>query len=112
MDYLNDYTKCRYLNKIKEYCKAKIGFLGISYKPNVPYIEASQPLEIASILEKSGHQIFIYDPMAEYEAKKVLKSAIFCTSIEECIQLSDILFVGTANYKDMAFDKPTINPWK
>lgn len=112
LDYLNDYTKCRYLNKIKEYCKAKIGFLGISYKPNVPYIEASQPLEIASILEKSGHQIFIYDPMAEYEAKKVLKSAIFCTSIEECIQLSDILFVGTANYKDVAFDKPAINPWK
>jgi len=112
LDHLNDYTKRMYLNKIREYPKAKIGFLGISYKPNVPYVEASQPLEIASVLEKSGHQIFIYDPTAEYEAKKVLKSAIFCTTIEECVQLSDILFVGTANYKDMAFDKPMINPWR
>jgi nucleotide sugar dehydrogenase len=112
LDYLNDYTKCTYLNKIKEYNKAKIGFLGISYKPNVPYVEASQPLEIASILEKSGNQIFIYDPIAESEAKRVLKSAIFCKTIEECVQLSDILFVGTANYKDVAFAKPMINPWK
>jgi len=112
LDYLNDYTKSRYLNKIREYGMAKIGFLGVSYKPNVPYVEASQPLEMASTLEKSGHRIFIYDPIAEHEAKKVLKSATFCTTIEECVQLSDILFVGTANYKDMAFDKPTINPWK
>lgn len=109
---LNHYTVERYLRKIEEYQKKNIGFLGISYKPNIPYIEASQPLEIASILEKSGHQIFVYDPLAENEAKKVLKSAVFCKTLDECTQLSDVLFIGTANYKDTASNKQIVNPWK
>jgi nucleotide sugar dehydrogenase len=112
LDYLNHYTVERYLRKIEKYHKKNIGFLGISYKPNIPYMEASQPLEIASILEKSGHQIFVHDPLAENEAKKVLKSALFCKTVDECIQLSDILFIGTANYKDVASSKQIVNPWK
>jgi len=112
LDYLNHYTVERYLLKIEKYRKKNIGFLGISYKPNIPYIEASQPLEIASTLEKSGHQIFVHDPLAENEAKKVLKSAVFCKTLDECIQLSDVLFIGTVNYKDIVSNKQIVNPWK
>jgi UDPglucose 6-dehydrogenase len=112
LDYLNHYTVERYTREIKKYRKKNIGFLGISYKPNIPYIEASQPLEIASTLEKSGHQIFVYDPLAQNEAKKVLKSAVFCKTVDECVQLSEVLFIGTANYKDVASSKQIVNPWK
>jgi UDPglucose 6-dehydrogenase len=112
IDYLNHYTVERYVNEIKKHNKKNIGFLGISYKPNIPYIEASQPLEIAATLEKTGHHIFVYDPYAENEAKKILKNAVFCKSMDECTRLSDILFIGTANYKDTTSTKQIINPWK
>jgi UDPglucose 6-dehydrogenase len=111
LDFLNNLTKLRYLDEIIQSGKSKIGFLGISYKPNIPYTDFSQPLEIASLLEKRGYQIFVYDPLAENEAMRVLKSAVFCKTLEDCVRLSDVLFVGTANYKDRVFDKPSINPW-
>jgi UDPglucose 6-dehydrogenase len=112
LDYINNYTVERYLRKIERYHKKNIGFLGISYKPNTPYTEASQPLEIASMLEKSGYQIYVHDPLAENEAKKILKSAVFCQTVDECIRLSDVLFIGTVNYKDVASSKQIVNPWK
>ena len=111
LDFLNNCTKLRYLNEILQCGKSKIGFLGISYKPNIPYTDFSQPLEIATALEQRGYQIFVYDPLAENEAKRVLKSAVFCKTLEDCVKLSDVLFIGTVNYKDKVFDKPSINPW-
>ena len=112
LDYLNHYTVERYLHEIEKYKKKNIGFLGISYKPNIPYVEASQPLEIASALEKSGHQVFVHDPWAENEARRVLKSARFCKTVDECMKLSDVIFIGTANYKDVVSGKQIVNPWK
>lgn len=111
LDYLNDRTKLRYLDEIIQCGKRKVGFLGIAYKPNIPYTDFSQPLEIASTLEKRGYRIFVYDPLAEKDAMRVLKSAVFCKSPEECERLSDVVFVGTVNYKNRVFDKPSINPW-
>ena len=109
---LNDYTVQRYVQKIKSYNRKSVGILGVAYKPNVPYIYDSQPLKIAEILIRSGYQVYIYDPLAEENAKRVLNDAHFCSSISECIDKAEVIFIGTANYSNVKSKKPIVNPWK
>lgn len=109
---LNNYTLERQIQKIKSFGKKKIGFLGIAYKPNVPYTDESQPLKIARKLLEEGYEVYIYDPLAEENTKQVLSSAHFCSSASQCMQQADVLFVGTANYSNLKTTKPVVNPWK
>jgi len=109
---LNDYIVDRQIKAIKLYGKKHVGFLGVSYKPSVPYVYASQPIEIASRLLSEGYRVYVYDEYAEENAKKVLLGAVFFSSLAECIEVSDVLFVGTSNYSNVRTDKPIVNPWK
>ena len=109
---LNSYVVWQQLRLIKSYGKRKVGFLGISYKPNVPYIYNSQPIQIARQLLDENYKVYVYDCCAEENAKKVIPEAIFFPELKECIKKAEVLFVGTSNYSDIKTDKPIINPWK
>jgi UDPglucose 6-dehydrogenase len=109
---LNDYVVRKYLREIKSYKEKKTGILGVSFKPNVPYIYESQPLKIAEELIEDGYQVYIYDNLAEENAKKVLPKAIFCSSVEKCLNEVGVIFVGTPNYSNVLSNKPLIDPWK
>ncbi len=110
---LNDYVVDRYIQKIKSSKRKKVGILGVAYKPNVPYVYKSQPLKIAKQLLKEGYEVHIYDPLAEENAKQVLNNkAHFCSTINECVDEAEIIFIGTANYSNVKTDKPTVNPWR
>lgn len=112
LNILNNYTVEKYLRKIKSfYPKRKISILGVSYKPHVPYIYDSQPLEIAQKLSEEGYEIHIYDPLAEENAKQVLPQASFHPTIKECIEKGEVIFIGTSDHLNVETDKPVINPW-
>ena len=100
------------MQKIKNFGKKKIGFLGIAYKPNVPYVTESQALKIARKLLQEGYEIHVYDKLAEKEAKQFIPEAHFYSTIEECIESSDVVFIGTSNYAYVKTNKPIVNPWK
>jgi len=112
---LNNYTVERYAKKIKTFNKIKLGVLGIGYKPNTPYTFESQPIKIIQLLlnENSDYKFYIYDPMAEYNGKKELdnENVHFCSTIEECLKESEIVFIGTANYSNIETSKIKIDPW-
>lgn len=109
---LNRYTIERYVKKLRSFNKKRIGILGVAYKPNVPYLYESQPLEIIRQLESEGYEIYAYDKLAEDNAKGILRKTRFCATIEECIRLVDIVFIGTPNYSDIRAGKPIVNPWQ
>lgn len=110
---LNNYTIERYYRKLTAYGKKKIGIIGLAYKPGVPYIDESQPLKIAQKLIDDGFDVFLYDDLAEENARNKLKGdAYFCSSIEECIGKAGIVFLGTPNYQNTKTAKPVVNPWK
>lgn len=113
---LNEYTVKRYVRKIESYKKARIGILGIAYKPNVPYVYDSQPLKIAERLSKTGYEVCVYDPLAEENAKNVLKrsNVRFCSSVNECLEEADVVFIGipVKEYINVSIDKPVVNPWR
>jgi len=108
---LNNYTIERYLQKLEQF--DKIGILGVAYKPNVPYIYESQPIKIAQQLLEKGREIHIYDPLAEQNAREVLNGKVhFHSTMEKCIENSEVIFIGTPNFSNIRINKPIINPWK
>jgi len=109
---LNNYFVERQVRKIKEFGKKKVGFLGIAYKPNVPYVTESQALKIAQKLLREGYEIHVYDALAEKEAKTILPNAFFHSNMKDCIENSDVIFIGTSNYADVKTDKHVVNPWR
>lgn len=110
---LNNYVVDKYIRKIKSLKRKKVGILGVAYKPNVPYIYELQPLKIAKQLLQEGYEVYIYDPLAKENAKQVLNNkAHFCSTINECLDEVEIIFIGTVNYSNVKTDKLTVNPWR
>ncbi len=114
---LNKHVVEIYVQKIKSLNKMNIGVLGIAYKPNSPYVFESQPIKIIQgiLNDKDGskYKFFIHDPLAEENAQEILnsKNIFFCSTTNECIEKSEVIFIGTANYSNIKFTKPVINPW-
>lgn len=93
-------------NKQKE--KAKIAFLGLSYKPNTPIIEDSQALAIAQLLVKEGYSLTVYDPQAMENAKSVLGNTVkYANNLSECIKKVDLAVIAVPwqEFKDNDFNK-------
>ena len=113
IDWINNYTVEKYVKEILKHGKKKIGIFGVAYKPNVPYVTESQALRIAQRLLEEKCEVYIYDPLAEENAKKKLKGKVhYCSTIEECIEKAEIIFIGTPNYSNIKTSKKVINPWK
>jgi UDP-glucose 6-dehydrogenase len=109
---LNDYTVQKYIQKIKSFNKNKVGILGVAYKPNVPYVYESQPIKIAEQLSKDGFEVYIYDSLAEENSKQILRGNVqYASNVEECLEKSDVIFIGTVNYSDIKTNKILVNPW-
>jgi len=110
---LNNYTTERYYKILTSYGKKKIGILGLAYKPGVPYIDESQALKISQKLANDGFEVFVYDNLAEENAKNELRGDVFfCSSVDECVNKAEVILIGTPNYKDVNTFKPVVNPWK
>ncbi len=73
---------------------AKVGILGLSYKPDTEVIEESQGVLLAKQLIDAGRDLLVYDPMAMDSARVVLgDSPQYCGSGEECVRQSDIVVI-------------------
>ena len=87
----------RLADLVKKHAKpgAKVGILGLSYKPDTEVIEESQAMLLARQLLDGGRDLLVYDPMAMEAARVVLGEAPqYCGSAEECVRLSDIVIVA------------------
>jgi nucleotide sugar dehydrogenase len=108
---LNDYTLERYYRMLASFGKKKIGVLGLAYKPGVPYLDESQSLKIAQKLLENGYEVYVYDKLAAENARRVLPEECFCASLEECLDKSEIVFVGTSDFSNVRTGKPVVNPF-
>lgn len=70
---------------------AKIGILGLSYKPNTPIIEDSQALNIVQLLINEGFRVNVYDPQAQENSRSVLGNTVkYAKDKEDCLKGVDI----------------------
>lgn len=74
---------------------AKIGILGVSFKPNTDDMRDSPSLTIIPILQQAGARIHAYDPEAIEAAAQLLDDVTWCKSAYEVAENADILVILT-----------------
>jgi len=116
---INSQVVEEYFKRIVEASQGTIAVLGVTYKPGVPLIDESQPVNIIQKLITKGYKVYVYDPMGMENARKKLsgKNIIFCKSMEECVEKADTVFVGTPwkEFKQLYSlinGKRIIDPWR
>ena len=87
----------RLADLVKRHAKAgaKVGILGLSYKPDTEVIEESQGVQLAQRLLEADLDLSVYDPMALEAARVVLGDGpSYCGSAEDCVRESDVVVVA------------------
>jgi UDPglucose 6-dehydrogenase len=75
---------------------ARVGILGLSYKPNTPVIEESQGVLVTQILLDRGFEVVAYDPVAMEGARKVFGHGIkYADSAQACVRDADAVLITT-----------------
>ena len=75
---------------------AKVGILGLSYKPHTNVIEEAQGIDLARQLIAKNIPTVLYDPAAMDNARRVLNGPVeFASSMEECAQLATVIVITT-----------------
>lgn len=73
---INEEQKRHFVEKIKEYMwvlkDKKIAVLGLSFKPDTDDMRFAPSVDIINVLLEEKAKLFLYDPYAYHEAKKVL----------------------------------------
>lgn len=88
----------RLVKKILDLVKkdTPIGILGLSYKPFTDVIEESFGFALVKELIKRNQRIYLYDPVALPNVKKVLNNrAFYEDSIKSCVEKSEVLVIST-----------------
>lgn len=76
---------------------ARIGVLGLSYKPNTPVTTESQGLKIALHLLQHDTAVTVYDPIALDSAQDTLGDRVcYADSLEDCLRDVDAVVIATA----------------
>lgn len=75
---------------------AKVGVLGLTYKPKTNVTEASQSLMLVNSLSEKGFQVYAYDPAFANGSENVVGPNINLTkNAEDCIMSSDVCIIAT-----------------
>jgi UDPglucose 6-dehydrogenase len=70
---------------------ARVGVLGLAYKPDTDVIEESQGVMLVQALLADDYEVMVYDPMAMDSARVLLgDQPVYCASAEDCLRQSDI----------------------
>jgi UDPglucose 6-dehydrogenase len=115
IDEVNRDQVLRIVNRIKEILldlkkkrNARIGVLGLSYKPNTPVVEDSQALEIVQLLVNEGCRVSVYDPQALENVRGVLGDTVkYVRNIQDCLSHVDlgVIAVPWEEFREIDFKK-------
>ena len=84
-----------------------IGILGLAFKPDTDDMRNAPSVDIIQVLQQEGAKIKAYDPVAQANAKKVLKNVTYCTDPYTLAKGCDCLVVVTEwdEFKKLNFQK-------
>ncbi|SRR5579885_345000 len=75
---------------------AKVGVLGLTYKPKTNVTEESQSLMLVNLLSEKGFQVYAYDPAFVNSSENVVNPKITLTkNMEDCIIPSELCIIAT-----------------
>jgi UDPglucose 6-dehydrogenase len=108
---INEEQKASFLRLIEDklwIVKNKvIGVLGLAFKPDTDDMRSAPSIDIIGALQQEGAAIKAYDPVAEENAKKILKGVTYCKDPYAAAKGCDCLLLLTEwdEFKKLDFNK-------
>jgi UDPglucose 6-dehydrogenase len=96
---VNELQKRRVMNKLQKHLGSlvdkEIALLGLAFKPNTDDMREASSLVLSARLNAAGANVRVYDPVAEDEARKLIRGVAFCPTALEAIDGADAIVLVT-----------------
>jgi UDPglucose 6-dehydrogenase len=96
---VNELQKRRVISKLQKHLGSlvgkKIALLGLAFKPDTDDMREASSLVLSARLQADGALITAYDPVAEEEARRLIKGVDFAPSALECVRGADAVVLVT-----------------
>ena len=96
---VNELQKRRVIGKLQKHLGALVGrrvaLLGLAFKPDTDDMREASSLVLSARLQADGALVAAYDPVAEGEARKLMKGVEFADGALECVRGADAVVLVT-----------------
>jgi UDPglucose 6-dehydrogenase len=96
---VNELQKRRVIAKLQKHLGGlvdrQIALLGLAFKPNTDDMREASSLVLTARLQAAGARIRVYDPVAEEEARALIRGVRFAGSVEEAVEGADAVVLVT-----------------
>ena len=96
---VNELQKRRVIAKLEKHLgklvDKKIALLGLAFKPNTDDMREASSLVLSSRLQAAGAHVRAYDPVAEEEARKLIRGVSFKSTALDAIEGADAVVLVT-----------------
>ena len=108
---VNELQKRRVIGKLKRAVGSLVGkriaLLGLAFKPNTDDMREASSLVLAGRLQGEGATVAAYDPIAEEEARKLMRGVEFSSSELDAVRDADAVVLVTEwpQFRDLDWDE-------
>jgi UDPglucose 6-dehydrogenase len=96
---VNELQKRRVIGKLHKHLGGLVGrrvaLLGLAFKPNTDDMREASSLVLAARLQADGAKVHAYDPVAEEEARKLIRGVGFAPGPLDCVADADAVVLVT-----------------
>jgi UDPglucose 6-dehydrogenase len=105
---VNELQKRRVIGKLQKHLGSLVGktiaLLGLAFKPNTDDMREASSLVLSARLQADGANVRVYDPIAEQEARKLIRGVYFATGALDAVQGADAVVLVTEWEELVALD--------
>jgi UDPglucose 6-dehydrogenase len=96
---VNELQKRRVISKLEKHLGTLVGktvaLLGLAFKANTDDMREASSLVLSARLQGAGAQVRAYDPIAEGEARKLMRGVVFADTAMEAVAGADAIVLVT-----------------
>jgi UDPglucose 6-dehydrogenase len=96
---VNELQKRRVIGKLLKHLGTLVGksicLLGLAFKPNTDDMREASSLVLSARLQADGAQVRVYDPIAEQEARELIRGVYFATDALDAVRGADAVVLVT-----------------
>jgi UDPglucose 6-dehydrogenase len=105
---VNELQKRRVIGKLQKHLGSLVGktitLLGLAFKPDTDDMRDASSLVLSARLQADGAHIRVFDPIAEHEARTLIRGVHFATDALDAVQGADAVVLVTEWKEFLALD--------
>ena len=105
---VNELQKRRVISKLQKHLGSLVGrtitLLGLAFKPNTDDMREASSLVLSARLQADGAKVRVYDPIAEQEARTLIRGVYFATDALDAVTGADAVVLVTEWDEFIALD--------